>query len=106
VAEQAAQEAARRKAAAEQAAQEDARRKTAQQPPNPIIARLETPSTPKAPEAVSDHAIAWERVKDSSDARAIQAFITKFPNSALIPAKKRLADIQPSNQKPADLTGP
>ena len=53
------------------------------------VATLEPPAQPSPVGPTSDEARAWDKVKDSSDQAAVQAFIKRYPNSPLALAAQR-----------------
>lgn len=61
----------------------------------PQVATLETPPPPPKVATPTDDALAWNRVKDSSDQVALQGFIARFPDSPFaLDAQRRLQVLQ------------
>jgi DNA segregation ATPase FtsK/SpoIIIE-like protein len=59
------------------------------------VATLEPPAPAAPPVPASDETLAWDKIKDSGDQRAMQAFIKRYPNSPLaLNAQKRLETLQ------------
>ena len=59
------------------------------------VATLEPPAPPSPPVPTSDEARAWDKIKDSGDQAAVQAFIKRYPNSPLaLTAQRRLETLQ------------
>lgn len=59
------------------------------------VAILERPAAPTKVPTLTDDALAWDRLRDSTDPAALQDFIARFPNSPLaLEAQRKLQILQ------------
>ena len=61
--------------------------------PNATVASLAPQQPPATPESPSKEAIAWDKVKDSTEIPVLQRFIKRFPNAPLALTAKQRIDV-------------